>query len=116
MYSPTQLTLKQLRLNEYKAFVVEHWNQFTKTRHDLLGVIDVLALKPEETLGVQATTVPNQAARIKKILGHENTRTWLAAGNRLEVWGWKKKDRIWQCTKTQIRMFENNLLPIRLEG
>lgn len=65
--SPTSRSLKQLRADGYVAEVVERWNQYSKTRHDLFGIVDVLAMDGE-LLAVQATTTGNLSSRIKKSL------------------------------------------------
>ena len=48
----TQLTLREMRKRGYTAFVVEHWDSFTKHRKDLFGFIDVLCLGDGEVIGV----------------------------------------------------------------
>ena len=88
--SPTQRTLKRLREAGWLATVVEHWNPHAKVRNDLWGFIDVLALKDNETLGVQTTSASNMAARMRKIAEHPNLAAVRAAGWRLEVDGWRK--------------------------
>jgi len=88
--TPTERTLKKLRADGYLAVVVEHWNHFASVRQDLFGFIDVLAIRGKRTLGVQATTAPNVAARLNKAMALPELRTWLEAGNAFEVWGWRK--------------------------
>lgn len=77
------------------AAVVEKWNQYAGPhgiRQDLFGIIDVLALEPGQTgcLGVQCCAGSGMAAHRTKILDAETTALWLAAGNRLELHGWRK--------------------------
>ncbi len=88
--SPTQRTLKHLRALGYYAAIVEHWNAFAKIRQDLFGIIDVLAVKPGETLGFQCTSSSNVSSRLHKRADHESTPQLRQAGWRLEVHGWKK--------------------------
>lgn len=111
--SPTQRTLERLRRDGYRAAVVEKYVPQVRRRQDLFGIIDVLAVHPHglRTLGVQATTVSNQAARLKKLIHAGAARDWLLAGNRLEVWGWARKlarpggkRRLWQVTRTPIEL------------
>jgi len=59
-------------------------------RFDLFGFIDIVALLYGETFGIQATTASNVPSRIAKIRGYREAKIWLAAGNRVQVWGWKK--------------------------
>jgi len=92
MASPTQRTLSRLRKDGWTCAVVEHWNPYAKVRQDLFGFIDVLAIRPGETLGVQSTTDAHIAERRKKA-AKGLLPEWLAAGNRFEVWGWRKGKR-----------------------
>lgn len=90
MSSPTQRTLKLLREQGYTAQVVERWCSFTKRRHDLFGIIDVLAIKDGETLAVQTTSGSGVSARLKKMLAEENLYKILAAGWNVHLHGWRK--------------------------
>ena len=89
---PTQRTLVYLREQGYMVGVVERWNQHARIRQDLFGFIDLIYLTPAGIVGVQVTSASNVSAHIKKI--HEECWVaalgWLAAGGRIEVWGWKK--------------------------
>lgn len=87
--TPTARTLKALRDDGWTAGVVERFNSHTLTRHDLFGCIDIVAVRDGNTLGVQATSGSNAAARVKKMRDTEAV-AWLRAGNALEVWGWRK--------------------------
>lgn len=92
MSSPTSRTLEALRKDGWTAGVVEKWIPQRRIRQDFLGCIDIIAIKGEQTLGIQATSVSNQANRMTKLEGHEGAAAWLAGGNRrLEVWGWGKR-------------------------
>ena len=90
MSSPTQRTLKILRDEGWLVAVVEKWNSHTKTRSDLYGFIDILAVRDNETLAIQATSYPNTSSREKKIKAHSNYTLVKQAKWRVEVWGWKK--------------------------
>jgi hypothetical protein len=93
MASPTQRTLKYLREQGYRVAVVEHWNQWSRTRQDMFGIIDVVAIGKGITIGVQCTSAANVSARVHKIADHEST-PWLREANwQLEVHGWKKGKR-----------------------
>jgi hypothetical protein len=99
MSTPTQRTLKTLREAGWLAEVVEHWNPFSKTRHDLYGWIDIVAIRQGQTLGLQVTTDGNAAARQKKMLALDTLDAWLAAGNMAQLWGWKKRKNRWHYKK-----------------
>lgn len=90
MSSPTQRSLAKLKKEGYRAAVVEKWNQFARIRQDLFGIVDILAVKAGETLGVQATSYSNVSARVKKIAESEATDDLRKAGWKLEIHGWHK--------------------------
>jgi hypothetical protein len=88
--SPTQRTLREMRLRGYHAEVTEHWNGFMHKRKDMWGFCDVICLGDGEIIAVQTTSATNVAARINKIAEHENTPAVRKAGIRILVHGWKK--------------------------
>ena len=94
--SPTSRTLKKLRKEGYLAAVVEKTIPKTFIKQDLYGFIDVLAIRGDETLAIQATSYPNVAARVNKIADHDNLGAVREAGWGIEVWGWHKKGNRWQ--------------------
>lgn len=87
--SPTERSLAYLREQGYLVTIVEHWNSHARVRQDLFGIIDLLAVKEGETLGVQCTDATNVSKRIKKIADHESTPALRAAGWAIHVHGWK---------------------------
>lgn len=112
MTSPTQRTLAHLRELGYLAAVVEHWNPHAHVRQDLFGIVDVLAIglerqepwEPAETLGVQATSGANVAARLEKLRASAALPRLLAAGWAVEVWGWRKsaRTRRWELRRVPV--------------
>ena len=90
--SPTSRTLDLLREQGYAVAVVEKWNPHARIRQDLFGFIDILALKREETLAVQATS-SGVSARVKKIMESEYLPRVREAGWRIQVWGWTKNSK-----------------------
>ena len=121
--SPTQRTLAELRRLGYLAAVVEHWNPHARIRQDLFGCIDVLAIGPRVeladpyvlvpvrhdgpltiTLAVQATSGSNVAARIEKLTASPALPRLIAAGWRVEVWGWRKmaRSRRWELRRERV--------------
>jgi hypothetical protein len=87
--SPTARSLLHMRKQGYTCQVVEHWNAFSRRRVDLYGFIDVLCVKGEDIVGVQATSGDNVASRVTKITEHEN---WplVCQAIRVIVHGWRK--------------------------
>lgn len=109
--TPTQRSLAKLRADGWTVCVVEKWIPATPAgykgrilRSDAFGFGDLLAAKvgvPGSTL-VQTTSGSNVAARIAKIKGIAEAGIWMAAGNRIEVHGWRKvgergKRKLWEC-------------------
>lgn len=90
MSSPTSRSLEALRKDGWLPAVVEKFNSFSRTRHDLYGFIDILAVREKETLAVQACHYSDVADRVAKIQSHENFVAVVASGWRIEVWGWHK--------------------------
>jgi hypothetical protein len=93
--SPTQLTLKLLREEGWTVEVVERWIPGANIRKDLFGFIDLVALKKDLTLGVQATSYSNMGARIKKIENAELLSQVRRACWHLWVIGWRKQNNRW---------------------
>ena len=96
MSSPTARTLQLLRREGYLAAVAEKWNPHSRTRADLFGFADVLAVRAgAPVLAVQATSASNHAARVRKARDLPAMRVWLAAGCAFEVWSWAKRKGRW---------------------
>jgi hypothetical protein len=87
--SPTSRTLEVLREQGYTVAVVEKWNPHARIRQDLFGFIDILAIKREETLAVQATAA-GVSARLKKITESELLPKVREAGWTIQIWSWTK--------------------------
>tara|TARA_B100000949_G_scaffold67649_1_gene60101 strand:- start:2017 stop:2325 length:309 start_codon:yes stop_codon:yes gene_type:complete len=97
--TPTARSLKFLREEGYLPAVVESFNSFTKQRKDLFGFIDILAIKQDETLAIQATSRSNISSRVKKIAESETVGAVREANWRIEVWGWAKINGRWQLKR-----------------
>jgi hypothetical protein len=104
--SPTARTLAELRRLGYLAEKVEQRLPRVYVTRDLFGIIDVLAVRPGEVLGVQCTSGSNAAARVKKALATSALRVLLAAGVLFEVWGWRKsvRSRRWELTRRPLTL------------
>jgi hypothetical protein len=99
MLSPTARTLDALRKSGWIACVVERFIQQRNIRVDAFGLADVLAAHPRNRtiLLVQATSLSNVSARVKKIQGRPEAQAWLAAGGAIEVWGWTRQAGKWKA-------------------
>lgn len=89
--SPTRLSLEYLRGHGYDVDVVERWvpgMAGRQVRRDLFGILDLVALRGDETLGVQVTTKHNLGSRARKIAESEHVGALREAGWRLVVHGW----------------------------
>lgn len=104
MSSPTERSLAKLRKDGYVAEIVEKFNSFTKTRKDLWGIIDILAIRRDEVLGVQTTSWANVSARVKKITDSEHIGAIREAGIRVVVHGWRKnpKTNRWEVREVDL--------------
>lgn len=97
MSSPTQLSKALLEADGYLVAIVERWNPHARIRQDLFQIIDLLAIKEGETVGVQTTSRSNMSSRAKKIAEHENTPMVRKAGWQIIIHGWSKdKAGKWQ--------------------
>jgi hypothetical protein len=78
-----------MRALGYLCGVVEQRVPYTHTTRDLFGFIDIVCVKGEDIVGVQTTSGDNVAARITKIVEHEN---WPLVCNalRVVVQGWRR--------------------------
>lgn len=102
MSSPTQRSKKLLEDQGYLVAIVEKWNVHAKVRQDLFGFVDLLAIRENETVGVQTTSYSNLSARVKKIAEHENVGAVRKAGWRILVHGWRKVGSRWQVTERDV--------------
>lgn len=94
--SPTQRSLKYLRDLGYHVEIVEHFNYWTKRRHDLWQFADLLAIRKGEVLAVQVTSGSNISARVQKIADSEIAPKVRDAGIAIQVHGWRKLKDGWQ--------------------
>jgi len=110
--SPTARALQQLRREGWLAEVVERFIPGARVRRDLFGFADILAIKADHPgcLGIQVTTTGHMADRYAKMTSEPvvgRLRVWLAASNRVEIWGWSKKGprggrKVWTLTRKEV--------------
>ena len=93
MKSPTKCSLDYLRKQGFGLVeVVERWNPFARIREDLFGFIDILAIRGNDLVAVQATSWTNVMARVKKISELESAKLFQGGISRyIEVHGWRKR-------------------------
>jgi len=90
---PAQRTLEYLRGLGYRVAVVERWNPYARIRQDCFGCIDVLAVRGDETLAVQATSGSNVSARVAKMIVCDALVDMRAAHWTVQVHGWRKNSK-----------------------
>ena len=106
--SPTARSLERLRKEGYIAEVVEKTIPRCFIKKDFIGCIDIIAFNGVETIGVQATSGSNHAARRTKALAIPELATWLQGENRhFEVWSWTKPKtgRKWELRRERLDLF-----------
>ena len=94
--SPTARSLALLRAEGWLAEVVEQNVPHARTKRDLFGFIDIMAVQGDRTLAVQ-TTADNGghvANRLHKIRTSPHLDAVLAAGWQVVVHGWKPDGRL----------------------
>ena len=93
MPSPTSRSKKYWQDAGYKVDIVEYWNNFTRRRHDMYGLFDMVAIGNGEVVFIQVTSRTNVSARVRKIAEDKYADIIAAcreAGVRLIVEGWGK--------------------------
>jgi len=84
----TKKRLKELGISSGK--VEAPWNQFSKKRSDLFGIIDLVCLYVDEGIcGIQCCGT-DFAEHDRKILASPYSREWLESHGILELWAWRK--------------------------
>lgn len=94
-----------LRDRGYLAEVVEKRLPRCFITKDLFGFIDILAVHPErlgDIVAVQTTSSSNVAARVDKIINHENVGAVRKGGIKILVHGWAKRKGRWQLREIDI--------------
>lgn len=108
--SPTQRSLAKLRKSDWLCASVERWNPHAKIRQDLFGFIDIVAVKDNIVIGIQACVGNDTTKRIRKIVQASAAKIWLNPPNRLIcVHGWRKigprgKRKLWDCRETYVTL------------
>ena len=101
--SPTQRSLKYLRDQGYRCWIVERWCPYSRKRIDLWNCIDILAVGNGETIGVQTTSRGNVSARVKKIAENEYYPELVRSGWKVHVHGWGKLKSGWTIKIVELK-------------
>lgn len=97
-----QRVLKALADDGFLAQVVERWDSFSRRRHDLFEIIDILAIGHGMTIAVQVTSRDNMAARRRKMRATPALAEMLRAGWKVELWGYDKPAHRWRLKREMI--------------
>ena len=109
MSSPTSRTMQRLRAAGYLAAITERWNPHASIRQDLFGFIDLVAIRSDKpgVLAIQCCALCDVSKRRHKIASIAASSEWLAAGNRIEIWGWEKRAGKYMCKRVRIEKDES---------
>lgn len=102
MSSLTARSTVHLRDLGYLVATVEHYNSFTRRKHDLWGCIDLLCIGNGETVAVQVTSKSHLSARRHKIEEAEAYPEMLRSGWRIVLHGWYKEKNRWQLKEVEL--------------
>ena len=100
--SLTARSTAHLRDLGYMVATVEHYNSFTRRKHDLWGCIDLLCIGNGETVAVQVTSKTNLSARRHKIEEAEAYPEMIRSGWRIVLHGWFKEKNRWQLKEVEL--------------
>ena len=100
--SLTARSTAHLRDLGYMVATVEHYNSFTRRKHDLWGCIDLLCIGNGETVAVQVTSKPHLSNRRHKIEEAEAYPEMLRSGWRIVLHGWYKEKNRWQLKEVEL--------------
>lgn len=81
--------------------------KFGNVRKDLFRFIDIVALKGDQTYGIQVTTTSHMPAREQKIMSLPEYYRWKEAGNKVVIHGWAKrggrdKRKLWTLKEKEV--------------
>jgi hypothetical protein len=101
-----------LRKRGWWPAVAERWNPFSRTRHDLYGILDIVAINPRlhATMGIQATTGDHVAERIEKVRNSPALYQLMECGWLIEVWGWEKKRSGWALRRERFVKLQDDFM------
>jgi hypothetical protein len=106
--TPTSRSRKLLESEGYVVALVEKRIPGRFISVDLWNFGDLLACHADRSgaLIVQSTSTSHQADRLAKTLRQPALRTWLSAGNKVEIHGWLKSRKTgrWQVTRRDVTL------------
>ena len=123
-----QRSREELKRQGYATWIVEKpFNPYTKRREDLFNLFDLLGIRGDidGVTGVQACG-EDVASHVQKVVKgscagdgtpippNPYLRTWLEAGNRAFIWGWrlrgeKGKRKTWELREVEFLLREGTI-------
>ena len=115
--SPTQRTLALLRKEGWTVAIVERWNAYAKIRQDLFGCIDLVAMRGNHLMGVQATSGANHSKRRVKAQAEPRLAEWLGTGSLFMVISWSKlggrgKRKLWEARREYLGLVNGQIVEV----
>lgn len=111
--SPTARSLALLRSLGFASDVTERFIAAINRRRDFLRIGDLIGVHERHGfLMIQATSLPNVAARVNKAKGIAALATWLKAGGMFEVHGWHKRGEHWEVRRVTLRT--DDMVPVEV--
>ena len=104
-----ELSLRRLRREGWTPGIVERRIAGRFTTIDYLGIADIIAVRPGETIAVQATSYTNVSAHVQKLRMSPHLATLEAAGWVVVIWGWRKKDGKWVAREVRLAEGHSNV-------
>jgi hypothetical protein len=113
--SPTARTLAHLRRLGYLAARVEVYIPAVRRHRDLFGIADVIGIHPGERsmILVQATTAAHVPDRLRRVQARPELPLLLAAGIRVEDWGWALRSRRWCVRRVAVRVADRAAVEVQ---
>lgn len=100
MTTPTKLSLAHLRDEGWDVDICERWvptgDGVGGIRKDFMGLLDLIAVRDGQTMGVQTTSDSNVPARLRKMTDDDHAAALgaLRAANwTIVIHGWRKSTR-----------------------
>ena len=97
--SPLQRSKKLLEEEGFTVAIVERWNPFAKVRQDLFGIIDLLAVGNNVTVGVQVTTLGHRTSHREKILASPHLANLKQSGWQIHLHSWRELVDGWKVDR-----------------
>lgn len=140
MSSHLEKTHAKLKEMGYAYAKVEYFNPWSKTTLDLFGLHDTVAIRGDkvgvfginscgEDVAPHITKYLKGYSKVKKKVNEDLTTTeiikeygpneclkpWLEAGNRFEIWGWRKrgpkgKRKVWELRRVEFSIFAEKVI------